>query len=286
VINPSPGVTKTPQTNDISELPIGVFDSGLGGLTVVKQLFKRLPHESIIYFGDTARVPYGSKSVETVQRFSLQIARFLEKQGIKLLVVACNTASSVAIDFLRERISIPVIGVIEPGARAALKVSSGKEIGVIGTTATIAAGRYEMYLRQMDPAVRIDKAACPLLVPLVEEGWIDTEVTELVVRQYLAPLLERKIDTLILGCTHYPLIKTVIARVVGDQTRIVDTSVETAAVVNDLLQARGLAARSEQPAQHRFFVSDFPQKFEEIAHRFLGEALPNVERANLDDLNP
>lgn len=271
------------KTTDNRNLPIGVFDSGLGGLTVVKQLVRQLPLENIIYFGDTARVPYGSKSVETVQRFALQIANFLAERGVKMIVVACNTASSVALELLQARFDLPVIGVIEPGARSALSISPGKNIGVIGTTGTINSGKYTQVLTATDRSVRVFSQACPLFVPLVEEGWADSPVTEIVAREYLLNLTAQKIDTLILGCTHYPIIKDVIQRVVDNNIRIVDTAIETANQVRQILtQKNQLRAQTTAP-QHKFFVSDLPQKFEEIAERFLGEPIANVERIDLED---
>lgn len=265
-------------------LPIGVFDSGLGGLTVVKQLIRQLPCEQIIYFGDTARVPYGNKSVETVQKFSLQIANFLADRGIKMIVVACNTASSVALELLQTHFDLPIIGVIEPGARSALANSPGKKIGVIGTTGTINSGRYTQVLTALDLSTRVFARACPLFVPLVEEGWGNTLVTEMVAREYLHDLVP-KIDTLILGCTHYPIIKDVIQKVVDSDIRIIDTAIETANQVRQILTQYGLLSELQKPTRYQFFVSDLPQKFEEIAERFLGEPIADVEKIQLENLH-
>jgi glutamate racemase len=278
-----PSSNKPLLKSDINNLPIGVFDSGLGGLTVVKQIFSRLPNESILYFGDTARVPYGSKSVHTVQKFSLQIVRFLQEKGVKMIVVACNTASSVALDVLKESTNLPVVGVIEPGARAALGVTVGRRVGVIGTTATISTGKYAEILKRIAPDIIVESAACPLFVPLVEEGWTDSPVTEQVARIYLKPLIEKRIDTLILGCTHYPLIKNILQKVVDSDVRIVDTSVETAVDVENILKEKDMLNTGTGQTHHQFYVSDFPQKFEEIADRFLGQSLPDVKRISLDD---
>jgi len=263
-------------------LPIGVFDSGLGGLTVVKQLFRQLPQEQIYYFGDTARVPYGNKSVETVQKFAIQIARFLAERSVKMIVVACNTASSVALELLQDQFDLPIIGVIEPGARSALAISPTKKIGVIGTTGTINSGKYVEVLTALDKSVQVFSQACPLFVPLVEEGWGESPVTEIVAREYLQNLVP-KIDTLILGCTHYPIIKNVIQRVVDSNIQIIDTAIETANQVRLILNQQGLLNDLERTPEHRFYVSDLPQKFEEIAMRFLGEPIANVERINLAD---
>lgn len=277
MINPSLKI------NDLRQQPIGVFDSGLGGLTVVNQLMNQLPGESIIYFGDTARVPYGSKSPLTIQKFSLQIARFLQQQGVKLIVVACNTASSVALDEIKESVRVPVIGVIEPGARAALRDSGAKRIGVIGTSATVSAGKYEAVLKTLDSSVEVFSKACPLFVPLVEEGWIDSPVTEEVAAIYLKPLMEKNIDGLILGCTHYPIIKATIKKVVNDNVQIIDSAIETAVEVRNTLQSHKILNESSHKPEHLFYVSDLPQKFEEIARRLLGRPLVNVHRIALDD---
>jgi len=264
------------------EQPIGVFDSGLGGLTVVRQLQEQLPNESIIYFGDTARVPYGNKGADTIRRFALQVVRFLEQQKVKIIVIACNTVSSVALELVQETAGLPVVGVIEPGARAALRLSHSKRIGVIGTTATIAAGKYPAILKSLNSGVKVFAHACPLFVPLVEEGWLDSPVTEEVARIYLAPLLFEKIDCLILGCTHYPLIKTTISKVIDGNIQIVDSAIETASEVRRVLQRQGLLNDNTSPASQLFYVSDFPQKFEEVAQRLLGRPLVNVRQVNID----
>jgi len=277
VINPSLKI------NELRQQPIGVFDSGLGGLTVVNQLMNQLPGESIIYFGDTARVPYGTKSSLTIQRFSVQIARFLQQQGVKLIVVACNTASSVALEEIKESVTVPVIGVIEPGARAALRESATKRIGVIGTSATVSAGKYEAVLKSLDSSVEVFSRACPLFVPLVEEGWIDTPVTEEVAAIYLKPLMGKNIASLILGCTHYPIIKATIKKVVNGNVQIIDSAIETAVEVRNTLQSHKIMNESSHLPEHLFYVSDFPQKFEEIARRLLGRPLVNVHRIALDN---
>jgi len=278
-----PSSNKSLSQSDISNLPIGVFDSGLGGLTVVEQIFSRLPNESILYFGDTARVPYGSKSVHTVQKFSKQIVQFLQEKGVKMIVVACNTASSVALDVLKKSISVPIVGVIEPGVRAALEFTVRRRIGVIGTTATISTGKYPEILKQKAPDIFVESVACPLFVPLVEEGWVDSPVTEQIARIYLKPLIEKNIDTLILGCTHYPLIKKILQKVVDSDVQIIDTAIETAVDVENILRENGLLNNGTRKPRHQFYVSDFPQKFEEIANRFIGQSLQNVKRVSLDD---
>jgi len=277
VIKPSPA------NLDLKNRPIGVFDSGLGGLTVVNQLMHYLPQESIIYFGDTARVPYGTKSPETIRKFAVQITRFLESQGVKLIVVACNTVSSVAMENVIELSSVPVIGVIQPGARAALEKSKNRRIGVIGTSATVSAGKYNSVLSSMAPDVVVFSQACPLFVPLVEEGWIDSEVTEMVARIYLEPLMRQTIDTMILGCTHYPIIKETIKKIVDGDIEIVDSAIQTALEVREVLSSKNLLNASGTLPEYHFHVSDFPQKFEDIARRLLGHPPENVLRISLDD---
>ncbi len=267
----------------MNSAPIGIFDSGLGGLTVFKQVQQLLPAENLIYFGDTARVPYGTKGKATVQKFARQIANYLYIRGVKLIVVACNTASSLALEYLQNLFPLPIVGVVDPAARSALRVSHSQRIGVIGTTATIASGKFEATLRNYDPAVTVISQPCPLFVPLIEEGWLDSPVTEEVARIYLKPVLEQKIDTLILGCTHYPLIIPVIRKIVGSGITIVDTAQETAREVQQLLTSRNLLNRQTTPAQYQFVVTDFPQKFEEIAQRFLGAPITNVTQIALDE---
>lgn len=264
--------------------PIGVFDSGLGGLTVFKQIADLLPHENIIYFGDTARVPYGNKGKATVQKFARQIANHLFDRGVKIIVVACNTASSLALEYLQSIFPLPILGVVEPAVRSAIQTSRGQRIGVIGTTATIASGKFQSTIRQYHPEAVVLGQACPLFVPLIEEGWLESPITEQVARIYLTPVIEQGIDTLILGCTHYPLIKPVLQRIVGDGVRIVDTACETAYEVQRLLSEQGMLNRQAQPGRYQFFVSDLPQKFEEIAFRFLGRPLTNVSQVALDEL--
>ncbi|HTE43939.1 MAG TPA: glutamate racemase, partial [Gemmatimonadaceae bacterium] len=220
--------------------PVGVFDSGIGGLTVAKELIRQLPHESVVYFGDTARVPYGPKSPDTVRRYSREIAGFLRDQGVKSIVIACNTATAHALTALREEMAMPVLGVVEPGARAAVAATRGGTIGVIGTAGTIKSGAYERAIRAIDPNVAIIARACPLFVPLVEEGWTDHDATRLVAREYLAPMLDAKVDTLVLGCTHYPLLKALLHDVLGPDVRLIDSAEETAAETGRTLTAAHL----------------------------------------------
>ena len=259
--------------------PIGVFDSGIGGLTVVRSLLQRLPNESLIYVGDTARVPYGPKSPETVRRYAMQIADWLVIEGVKAIVVACNTATAHALTALQQHLTIPVIGVVEPGARAAVRATRGGPIGVIGTSGTINSGAYARAIHAMAPAVEVRQHACALLVPLVEEGWLDHAATQIVVHQYLAPLKRANVDTLVLGCTHYPLLTTVIAEEMGQFVTLIDSGEETASETARILDDRQLL-RSRGPAVHRFVASDAPEKFLLLARQFLPDAITNVEHVS------
>ena len=261
--------------------PIGVFDSGIGGLTVVRELIRQLPNESIVYFGDTARVPYGPKSPDTVLRYSQEIAGYLEKQGIKTLVVACNTATAHAVPALQQDLGIPVIGVIDPGARAATRATKSGSIGVIGTQGTIKSRAYEVAIQKLMPDARLSVTACPLFVPLAEEGWLETEATLLVAQEYLTPLRDAHIDTLVLGCTHYPLLKRVIGTVVGRDVRLIDSAEETAAETARVLKQENLASADPNGARYRFVASDAPETFLRIGQRFLGAAIERVETVTL-----
>lgn len=263
-----------------SNAPIGVFDSGLGGLTVVRELIRQLPNESIIYFGDTARVPYGPKGQETVIRYSQDIAAFLCTQEVKAIVVACNTATAHALPTLRAEQDIPVLGVIEPGARAAVAASRNGKIGVIGTRGTIRSRAYDKAITRLAPSAAITTAACPLFVPLVEEGWLDSEPTRVIAKGYLEPFTGGKIDTLVLGCTHYPLIKTVIGETIGRDVRLIDSAQETAAETASVLRDNGIEASGSEP-RYRFVASDDPEQFLQVGQRFLGAPMDRVELVTL-----
>jgi glutamate racemase len=258
-----------------TDRPIGVFDSGIGGLTVLKALTNALPGEDFIYLGDTARLPYGTKSNEVIIRYSKENTEFLLAKGIKMLVVACNTSSAVALDAIASDTMVPVIGVIEPGARAAVKASRNGKIGVIGTEATIASGAYTRAIQRLGKKSEIYTRACPLLVPLAEEGWIDNEVAERTVAHYLESLKQSGIDTLLLGCTHYPLLRAMFAQVLGASVRIVDSATATAVEVGDRLRMLRLARRGTDGSQS-FFVTETPDRFVRVGRRFLG---PQVESA-------
>lgn len=264
-----------------NDAPIGVFDSGIGGLTVVREMMRQLPNESIIYFGDTARVPYGPKSPDTVQRYSREIVSYLKGEGIKALVVACNTATAHALPALREEFDFPIIGVIGPGARAAAAATRTKRVGVIGTAGTIRSGAYEKAIRKLLPDVELIARPCALFVPLIEEGWVDTEPSRAIARNYLAPMVAAEVDTLVLGCTHYPLMKGVIGTVVGRDVRLIDSAHETARETADRLREKRIANESPDQAQYRFIASDAPDTFLALGQRFLGSAIDRVETRTL-----
>ena len=261
----------------MNDAPLGVFDSGLGGLTVARALFERLPHESVIYFGDTARVPYGNKSADTVRRYSAQILEFLLGRGVKMVVVACNTSTAHALEHLRARSPVPVIGVIEPGARAAVAASRGGPLGVIGTAGTVASGAYQRAITALRPGARVESVACPLFVPLVEEGWLDHPATELIAREYLAPLSVARVDVVVLGCTHYPLLKPVLGRVLGPGVTLIDGAGETARAAAEALAQGGLAAGGSRPPVHHFVVSDDAPRFQKVGATFLGDRLREAD---------
>lgn len=265
------------QTKPSANRPIGVFDSGIGGLTVVSALRQLLPNESIFYLGDTARVPYGGKSAATVQRYSREIAAILLEEQAKTVVVACNTASALALPNLEETLPVTVTGVINPGARSAVAKTRTGHVGVIGTRATIGSGAYERALRALRPEVRVTARACPLLVPLIEEGWLESPVTDQIISQYLEPLLADGIDTLVLGCTHYPLLRGAIARVAGDQIALVDSAENCALAVRDLLAENNLGAPQTNRGTLRVALTDPPDAFLRVAREALRLDVGDVE---------
>ena len=265
-----------------NQKPIGVFDSGIGGLTVVRALLKRLPNENIVYFGDTARVPYGSKSAQVVREYTVDDTDFLLTKDVKMIVVACNTVSAVALDVVQKRANLPVTGVIIPGAEAAVRSTKHKRVGVIGTAGTITSHAYTNELMRLDTKIQVFDKACPLFVPLVEEGWMENKATESVAQEYLFPLTTQKIDTLILGCTHYPLLTRVIKKVTKGTVTLIDSGEATAATVETMLDERGLRNDSTQNPNIQFFVSDAPDKFTQIGEMFLGRPLGVVRRVSLD----
>jgi glutamate racemase len=257
--------------------PIGVFDSGIGGLTVLKELIKELPDESTIYLGDTARVPYGIRSADTVLRYSFENTKFLSSKDVKMIVIACNTASSVSLEAVRQRITIPVIGVIEPGAKAAAAATFSKKVAVIGTEATVRSGSYTRAILLHDPQIEVFPVACPLFVPLVEEGWTEGDIAEMIARRYLETLAGRGIDTVVLGCTHYPLMKKVLGAVMGESVRLIDSAEETSVEIRRLLDDSDM--RSDvRICKREFYVTDSPERFLRVGEHFLGQKIEHMQR--------
>lgn len=269
-----------------NELPIGVFDSGVGGLTVAREIMRQIPNEKIVYFGDTARVPYGSKSKETVTRFSRQIVRFLQTFQVKTIVVACNTASAYALDELEREIEIPMIGVVKPGAKTAVEVTKNGRVGVIATDATIGSQIYTKYIKELNKDVTIYGKACPLFVPLVEEGLWQDPVTDEIARRYLTELIDIDIDTLILGCTHYPLIRSTLGKIMGEQVNLVNPAYETAKELRELLEQKGLL-NQEPPKlganQYLFYVSDGAEKFKRFANSIIKYGILSAKTINIEE---
>ena len=257
-----------------SERPIGIFDSGLGGLTVVRQLRRLLPNEHLIYLGDTARVPYGNKSQKTIQRFSAEDTSFLLRKKVKMVVVACNTSTALALDHLETEFDCPFIGVLKPGAQAAAERTRNGKIGVMATAATIGSGAYQKQIRKFLPSARVFSQACPLLVPVVEEGWGNIKLTRGIVRQYLQPILAKKVDTLILGCTHYPLLKASIQQVAGRGVTLVDSAENCARAVGAFLMTNNMDAGRRSAGKLELFVTDRPHTFSKSARLFLGNKAP------------
>jgi len=292
----------------MDDRPIGVFDSGIGGLTVVAEIFRQLPGERVVYFGDMARASYGTKSPETIQRFALEDCAFLLQHRVKAIVVACNTASAIALDtiserytlplvgtnytnlsdhakyiHIREQLDLPLIGVIRPGAKAAVQRTRSGKVGVIGTVGTIRSGAYQRALRDLDARVEVYVQPCPLFVALAEEGWVDKKATFLIAEEYLSPLKEADIDVLVLGCTHYPLLKRTIGNVMGPGVQLTDSAEETAREIASVLSDNGLLNESHAEPEHTFYVSDLPVQFKELGERFLGRSLEHVSRIDLDE---
>lgn len=268
------------------DMPIGVFDSGIGGLTVAREIMRQMPNERIVYFGDTARVPYGSKSRETVTRYSRQIVRFLLEQRVKAIAVACNTASAYALPEIEKECPVPVIGVIRPGAKTAVECTKNGRIGVIGTKATISSGTYTEYIREIMPQAEVFGQPCPLFVPLVEEGLWEDPVTDEIARRYLASLLDSRIDTLIMGCTHYPLIRKTIGRAAGEGVTLINPAYETAMELRSLLQSESLLSTNRQKLgsgepQYRFYVSDMAGQFRQFANSIIKYGILAAEKIDI-----
>lgn len=264
---------------------IGVFDSGIGGLTVVREIMRNIPDERIIYFGDTARLPYGNKSKETIIRFSRQIVHFLQTRDVKALVIACNTASAFALEEMQKEVDIPIIGVVKPGAKVACRTTRNNRIGVIATKGTIASGLYTDFIHQIKPEAEVIGKACPLFVPLVEEGWRKDPVTREVAARYLAELKDKDIDTLILGCTHYPLLRSLIGELMGEKVTLVNPAYETALQLQELLQEKGIASdikpQGENP--YEFFVSDAAESFRDFANAILPIDIDRAKKINIEE---
>ncbi|MFN0112603.1 MAG: glutamate racemase [Blastocatellia bacterium] len=263
----------------MNSLPIGIFDSGVGGLTVLRAIRQRLPRESVIYLGDTARVPYGTKSRATIERYAVEDAAFLIEKGVKMIVVACNTASAMGRERLRQEFDTPFLTVLGPGARAAAKATRTGRVGVIATEATINSGAYERAIHEAagDQSVEVFSRACPLFVPLVEEGETDSQVARLVAEQYLASLRQQRIDTLVLGCTHYPLLKNIIAETMGDSVTLIDSAEAVAEETAQLLEQHNWLNSDSKPQESRFYVTDSAERFHRIAERILGAPLEHLE---------
>ncbi len=270
----------------LSNAPIGVFDSGVGGLTVAREIMRQIPNEKIVYFGDTARVPYGSKSKETVTKYSKQIVRFLKEQHVKAIVAACNTASAYALDEIERELDIPIIGVVKPGAKAAVETTRNGKIGVIGTEGTIGSHIYSTYINEMSQDIKVLEKDCPLVVPLVEEGLWKDPVTDEIAKRYLSALIDSGIDTLILGCTHYPLIRSTVGKIVGEDVTLVNPAYETAKELKELLGEEGLLNEAEQGLgsnQYRFYVSDMADKFRTFANSILKYGILSAKTINIEN---
>ena len=268
----------------MTKAPIGVFDSGVGGLTVVKEIMNQIPGETIIYFGDTARLPYGSKSKKTIITYTRQIVRFLMRKGVKAIVIACNTASAFALETIKDEIDIPIIGVVKPGAKVAARTTLNGKVGVIGTEGTIQSGIYNRFLSKTNPKVTVFGKACPLFVPLVEEGLIDDPITFEMARRYIGELLDKDIDTLVLGCTHYPLLRETIRKVVGDEIFLVNPAYETAKCLAAVLTEHNLRNDTTQALNHNFYVSDGAEKFKRFANTILPCEVMETKDINIEEL--
>lgn len=272
--------------NELQQAPIGVFDSGVGGLTVVREIMRQIPQERIVYFGDTARVPYGSKSQDTIIRYSRQIIRFLKTQNVKAIVVACNTASALALPVIKEELDIPIIGVVKPGAKVAANTTKTNKVGIIGTEATVNSAIYTQTIQGVNPDIEVIGKACPLFVPLVEEGWLKDTVTEQIATRYLDTFHDTGIDTLILGCTHYPLLRSLIGRLMGSDVQLVNPAYETAAALKTLLEHKGICNPIPPQLQndmYQFYVSDAADKFKHFANSILPYDVETTRQINIEE---
>lgn len=265
----------------MSNRPIGVFDSGLGGLTVLKEIMKILPNEDIVYFGDTARVPYGSRSKDTIIKYTFQAINFLLSKNVKAIVIACNTATARALKEANEKYEIPIIGVIEAGARTAAYSTKNKIVGVIGTEGTITSKAYNLEIGKIDKGIKIIDKACPLFVPIVEEGWANTDIASLTAKRYLDELIKQDIDSLVLGCTHYPILKRTIGEIVGARIKLVNPAKETAIDLKEILKNQGLIKEDKSKASYEYYVSDIPEKFADMAEEFLKKEIENINNVEI-----
>lgn len=272
------------ERKNLNDAPIGIFDSGVGGLTVFRAIERRLPGESLIYLGDTARIPYGTRSSTTIERYALEDAAFILSKSVKAIVIACNTASAMAADRLARECAVPVLGVIRPGAKRAVEMTGSRYIGVIATEATVASRAYEREMLQQAGDIEVVSRACPLFVPLAEEGWVSHPVTRGVAEEYLSDLRKSRVDTLVLGCTHYPILRPVIEQVMGDHINYIDSGEAVADEVASLLEARGLLRAASGPREERFYVTDAASRFRRVAELFLGRELESVETIELGTL--
>lgn len=263
--------------------PIGIFDSGAGGLTVLKEISEQLPNEDIVYFGDTARVPYGNRSRETVIKYSFQCIKFLLSKNIKAIVIACNTATAMALDSVVNHFNIPIIGVIDPGVKSAVNTTKTNKIAVIGTTGTINSEAYQKGIREINKSSEVIGIACPLFVPLVEEGWQNTEVARLTAEKYLIELKDHNVDTLVLGCTHYPILRYTISKVIEKSISLVNPAYETAKELKSMLTAKDMLSDKKTKSEKRFYVSDDPEKFSRIGGNILNKNIVNIEKVIIDD---
>lgn len=261
--------------------PIGIFDSGVGGLTVMAEVVRHLPHENIVYFGDVGRCPYGGLSKETIVQFARQDIKFLLEHNVKYIIAACNSVSAVALEMVKKEFDIEILGVICPGAKAAIDYTKNKRVGVIGTVATIGSNSYGKEIQRLNNDIKLFSLACPLFVPLAEEGYIDKEATRLIALDYLKTLIDVDIDTLVLGCTHYPLLKNVIAKVMGDKVKLVDSAEETARQLTDVLKENGLNKQDSEEVTYKLYVSDKPDRFADMVRKFLGRPINNITRVDI-----
>lgn len=276
----------TRERDGLCDAPVGIFDSGVGGLTVAREIMRQIPNEKIVYFGDTARVPYGSKSKETITKFSRQIVHFLQEQKVKAIVAACNTASAYALNEIEKEIDIPLIGVVKPGAKAAAEATRNGRIGVIGTEGTIGSHIYSTYIKEIDPDITVMGKACPLFVPLVEEGLWQDPVTDEIANRYLGSLIDSDIDTLILGCTHYPLIRSTVGKIMGESVTLVNPAYETARELKALLADENLLNEKGPELggnRYRFYVSDMADKFQTFANSILKYGILSAKKINIED---